>query len=250
LPIVIGSRPNFSSAGIGNAASYSAGKVSPGEIVVVYGSNFGPSTLAQMQLVDGMVSTTLADTKIYFDGVAAPMIYALGGGAQSVLSCVVPYAVARKATTDIRVEYKGQTSDTLSVPVVDAKPGIFSLSQTGTGQGAILNQDYTGNGVSNPAAAGTVVMVFATGGGQTTPAGMDGKPALGPAYPAPVLQPWTAMVGGKPATVTYAGAAPNMVAGVLQVNVQIPAGLTPGQTELIVMAGNFTSQSGLTVAVK
>jgi uncharacterized protein (TIGR03437 family) len=115
---------------------------------------------------------------------------------------------------------------------------------------AAENQDYSVISASNPLGAGGIAMVYATGEGQTTPGGVDGKPATGPTYPAPVLQPVTATVGGKAAAVKYAGAAPDFVAGVLQVNVEIPPGLAPGNAELIIQAGANKSQTGLAIAVK
>jgi uncharacterized protein (TIGR03437 family) len=62
--------------------------------------------------------------------------------------------------------------------------------------------------------------------------------------------PWTATVGGQAARVTYSGSAPDSIAGLFQVNVQIPSGLAPGIYDLVIKAGAFTSRSGLTVAVK
>ena len=56
--------------------------------------------------------------------------------------------------------------------------------------------------------------------------------------------------GGKPATATYSGSAPQSIAGLFQVNVQILTGLTTGVYDLIIKAGNFTSTAGLAVAVK
>jgi uncharacterized protein (TIGR03437 family) len=245
IRVLIPAPPQISLAGIGSAASYKAGQVSPGEIIVVYGNSFGPAALAQMQIANGFVGTTLGNTRIYFDGTPAPMIYAAAG----VLSCVVPYEVA--GTTQVQVEYSGLKGNTIPVPVVTAVPAIFSLNQSGTGQGAILNQDYSLNGTSNPAASGSVVMVFATGEGKTD-LGVDGKitPMAGP-WPEPLLQPWTATVGGKASPrIWYAGAAPGNVAGVFQVNMQIPADLTPGMAVLIIKSGGFSSQSVLIVAVK
>src|SRR5205814_6715335 len=59
-----------------NAANYAGGAVTPGEIVTVYGSPIGPDALAFLQLYSsGKVSTTLGETRILFDGVAAPLIY-------------------------------------------------------------------------------------------------------------------------------------------------------------------------------
>ena len=55
---------------------------------------------------------------------------------------------------------------------------------------------------------------------------------------------------GQPASVTYAGSAPQNIAGVFQVNVQIPTELPPGVYDLVIKAGSFASTAGLTVAVK
>lgn len=231
-----------------NAASYQANKVAPGEIVTAYGFDFGTTELAQLQYVNGVAATTLSNTRIYFDDVAAPLIY-VQKGIFSQLSCVVPYSV--KTSTEVRIEYNGVKSDPITVPVADAVPGIFSLDQSGTGPGAILNwPDYTLNSSSNRVAAGGYVMAFGTGEGKTDIA-IDGQkvPQGGP-YPKPLLGPWTATIGGKTAAVVYAGAAPDNIAGLFQVNIAVPADLAAGVYDLVISAGEFKSQSGLTVAVK
>ena len=149
------------------------------------------------------------------------------------------------------MEYNGVKGNILTVPMVDAVPGIFSMNQSGTGPGAILNwPDYSVNGASNRVAAGGVIMVYATGEGKVDVA-LDGQlvPLAGP-YPKPLLGPWTATVGGKPATVSYYGSAPGSIAGLFQMNVQVPADLTAGIYDLVIQAGAFTSTAGLTVAVK
>ncbi len=242
--------PRITAAGICNSASYVCGKVAAGEIVTIWGASFGSPGLVGMQVANGFVTTTLDNTKIYFDGTTAPMIYVTGGAA-SVLSCVVPYSVAGKSSTQVQVEFKGRKSAAVAVPVVDAVPGVFSMNQSGTGPGAILNwPDYTVNSSSNRVAAGGYAMVFATGEGRTDIA-LDGQivPLAGP-YPQPVVGPWTATVGGKNAPVVWTGSAPQSVAGLFQINVQIPPDLTAGTYELVIKSGSFASQAGLTIAVK
>lgn len=101
------------------------------------------------------------------------------------------------------VSYQGQTSDPLSAPVAAAVAGIFTTSASGSGQGAILNQYGSLNGPNNPAPVGSYVFVFATGEGQTNPAGLDGSLDGVPA-PNPIL-PVTATLGGVNATVQFAG---------------------------------------------
>jgi uncharacterized protein (TIGR03437 family) len=200
-----------------------------------------------MQITSGMVTTEIGETRVLFDGVAAPMVYALNGQ----ISCVVPYEVAGKTTTQVVVEYQKVKGAAVAVPVVEAVPGIFSVPPIGTGQGAILNQDYSVNGASNAAAVGSVIMVYATGEGKTdTPISGRVTPG-GEPFTRPLLTGWSATVGGKPSpNIWFAGSAPGSVAGVFQVNLEIPAGLRAGNYELIIKAGSFSSTAGLTVAVK
>ena len=127
------------------------------------------------------------------------------------------------------------------MPVAATAPGIFSANLSGAGQGAILNQDLTVNSSANPAAAGSVVVIYATGEGQTMPAGIDGKLALGPIYPAP-KSAVSVSIGGVAADVLYAGAAPSLVAGVMQVNARVPAGAVSGDNTVTVTVGAAASQ--------
>jgi uncharacterized protein (TIGR03437 family) len=242
---IVASTATLAASGIVNSASYAGGSVSPGEIITLFGSFPGPATLVGLQLVGGIVSNNLSGAQVLFDGVAAPMIYAKAGQ----MAAVVPYEVNGRSATQVQVSYQGQTSNTVSMPVTSVMPGVFSYDSTGRGQGAIINQDGTINSASNPAPAGTVVAVYATGEGQTNPAGTDGKPGVPPA-PIPIVQPVGASVAGISASVQYAGGAPGLVAGVLQVNVKIPAGAGSGSVPLLVSIGGQSSQSLITVAVQ
>jgi uncharacterized protein (TIGR03437 family) len=58
-------------------------------------------------------------------------------------------------------------------------------------------------------------------------------------------------VGGITAQVEYAGEAPGIIVGVLQVNVVVPVGVNPGSAVSVdVTIGGATSKAGVTVAVK
>jgi uncharacterized protein (TIGR03437 family) len=165
------------------------------------------------------------------------------------VAAIVPYGVTG-ATAQVTVTYQGQTSAAASVSVASSAPGVFSLDSTGLGQAAAINQDgVTVNGAATPAKVGDYISLYATGEGQTTPAGVDGKPASAP-YPKPNL-PVTVTVGGQNAPVQYAGGAPGMVAGLMQVNVQIPAGIQAGNAVPVVLrVGDAYSQSGVTIAIR
>ena len=243
----VGNRPLFVSSGMVDGASARPGSVTPGKIVVLYGSRIGPVNLATAQLgPDGRLATTLSGTQVLFDGAPAPLLYASSGQ----LAAVVPYSVDGKLGTQVQVKNGTFTSDPVALPVAPVAPSIFSADYTGSGQGAILNEDgVTVNSVANPAAKGSIVAIFATGEGQTDPGGIDGQLADGATLPKPKL-PVQVWVNGKTAEVRYSGAAPGQVAGLFQVNARIPEDTPAGEVSLQVQVGNAVSQPGITVVVK
>lgn len=233
-------------SGIANAASYASGAVSPGELVTIFGLNFGPSSLAGLQLdSSGSVATSLAGASVLFDGNLAPMVYA---GANQV-SAVVPYGLSNPVT-QVQVRYQGAASALFSMNVAAATPGIITADGSGSGQATAFNQDGSVNSSVNPAPAGTVVVLYATGGGQTSPAGVDGSITGSDSLPQLVL-PVAVNIGGQPAQVLYAGGAPGMVAGLLQVNAQIPAAAQAGlAVPVTLQIGGQTSPQSVTIAVE
>ena len=243
----VGNKPLFVSSGIVDGASAQAGAVTPGKIVVLYGSRVGPANLTGAQVgPDGKVSTTLAGTQVLFDGTPAPLVYASSGQ----LAAIVPYGVDGKKGTQVQVRNNGLLSDVVALPVTPAAPSIFSVDFTGSGQGAILNQDgVTVNSTAKPARRGDIVSIYATGEGQTNPGGVDGKLATAAPFPKP-MQNVQVSINGIPADVLYAGAAPGQVAGLMQVNVKIPAAVPAGELPIQIQVGTAQSQPGVTVAVQ
>jgi len=65
--------------------------------------------------------------------------------------------------------------------------------------------------------------------------------------PAPVL-PVTVTIGSAASDVLYSGAAPSLVAGVLQVNARIPAETASGSVPVVLLVGGASSQLTATVA--
>jgi uncharacterized protein (TIGR03437 family) len=148
------------------------------------------------------------------------------------------------------VQYQGQSSNSISATVQTAVPGVFSVDFTGHGPGAILNSDYTTNSSTKPAPMGSVVMIYATGGGVTSPASTDGGLAPSAEPFARIVLPVTVTIGGTDAQVLYSGGAPGLVNGLIQINAVVPSRLTPGLVPVLVQIGGFQSQSGLTMAVQ
>ncbi|HEY2013246.1 MAG TPA: hypothetical protein VGH38_07070, partial [Bryobacteraceae bacterium] len=235
---------------VNNAASYSTGAVSPGENIVIFGSGIGPAPPVTLGTVtsSGTFATTAGNTQVLFDGVPAPVIYA----SDTVTSVIVPYGIFGRQSTTIRVSYLGVLSDALTYNVGTSAPGIYTLNQSGTGPGAILNQDFSVNGPSKPAAKGSVLQVYMTGEGETDQVpGQDGAvaPVNGTGLFHPRL-PVTATVGGVPATVQYAGSAPGIVYGVMQVNLLVPASVGSGPQPVVITVGSNATQTGVTAQVQ
>jgi uncharacterized protein (TIGR03437 family) len=238
--------------GVVNAASFAAGAVSPGELISIVGTNLGPAAPAYLTLnANGNVATSLGGVTVQVGGTAAPLIYA----SSTQINAVVPYEISGLLALPVSVTYQGQGSGGFTVEAAPAAPGIFTQTSSGVGPGAILNQDYTLNGPANPAPRGSIVTIFMTGEGQTSPPGVDGGvtvpsiSSVGPITPAPVL-PVSGTLAGQPAPVQFAGEAPGIVSGVLQVNLQIPANAPTGNLAIVVSIGNVKSQAGVTVSVQ
>ena len=228
-----------------NAASSTSGAVAPGEVVVLYGSGLGPARLTQSQLdpTTGLVGTNLAGTRVVFNGTPAPMLYT----SATQIAAVAPYGIAG-SNVQVFVEYQGQPSAPVTLPVAAVAPALFTQDSSGKGQAAASNQDGTLNGAAHPAKVGTYISLWLTGAGQTNPAGADGQPGAAP-LPKPVA-PVAVTIGGTPAAVQFAGQAPNTVAGVMQINAQVPSGLQPGDAvPVLVQVGSVSTQAGVTVAV-
>jgi uncharacterized protein (TIGR03437 family) len=229
-------------AGVTNGASFASGPVAPGEIFTIFAASAGPAALTGGTVTTGFVDSSVSLVRILFDGIPAPLLYV----SATQIAGIVPYAVDGKSSTQVVLEYRGQQSAALTVPVAASSPAIFMLDTNR--QGAILNQDNSVNGAGNPAAIGSYIVVFGTGEGQTDPAGVDGKVANA-VYPKPKL-PVSLSIGGVDAPIAYAGAAPSGVAGAFQVNAVVPPGVTPGSAVPVVLNVGGVSSPAVYVAIR
>jgi trimeric autotransporter adhesin len=235
--------PALSISSITNAATNLPGSVAPGEIVSLFGSGIGPAQLVQFHVNSaGDVDTQLSSTTVSFNGTLAPIVFT----SATQVAAVVPYEISG-GNAQVIVTYQGQTTAPTTVPVASSAPGVFTLDSTGKGQAAVVNQDGSINSAGHPAPLGSIISLFATGEGSTSPTGVDGKPAQLP-LPRPLL-PVTVIISGQTVTPLYAGGAPGEVAGVMQVNVRIPTLVQPGTAVPITLqVGNNTS-APVTIAV-
>ena len=233
--------PEVTSTGVVNAASFVFGPVAPGMIISVFGLNLGPIEGVTAEVSkEGFLPMSLAECRLLFDGEPAPMLFASG----EQVNGVAPFSLQGQATTSVQIEYRGRLSNAVVLPVSLATPAVFGTD----GEPAILNQDGTLNSQENPAARGSVVSVYATGAGQTTPPGVDGQLVAGE-LPLTNLRV-TATMGGVPTEVLYAGGAPGLVHGALQANIRVPENLPDGGAwaDLVIRIGAAQSLPGIDLA--
>ena len=239
------SSPEISASGILNGANYKPGPLAPGEVITIFGTGIGPAALVGAQLTSaGTVSKFIGNTRVLFDGVAAPLLYV----SANQTSAIAPYFLSNRATTNVEVEYIGVRSNAVPMATTASSPAIFTLNAAGTDGAAALNEDGSVNSADKPAKKGGIIVLYATGEGQTDPDGADGQLGASP-LPKPLL-PIKVSIDGKDAEVLYAGAAPGLVAGAMQVNVRVPANSNSGNVPILLTVGEKGSTLGVTIAVQ
>jgi uncharacterized protein (TIGR03437 family) len=227
-----------------NAASQQAGSVAPGEMVTLYGSFPGLGMTGPRLDASGKLAASLAGTRVLFEGVPAPLAYV----SSAQINAIVPYEAGGNPSVRVQVEMGGVLSTGMTVALEPSAAAIFTLDGSGLGPGACLNQDATPNSAANPAARGSVISIYATGGGQTIPPSVTGSVADG-GLKKPLL-PVRVTIGGQPATVIYAGTAPGLVSAVLQINALVPENIQAGNAVPVTIAiGSAISQANVTLSI-
>ena len=220
------------------------GPVAAGEIVSIFGTGFGPTSATAGTVANGAFTTSLAGTRVLFDGVPAPLLMV----SNNQINAIVPSPVRFRAQTVMQVEVNGKTMPAQTLDVAASSPAIFTLNGTGTGPAAALNQDGTINSPANPAARGTFVTLFANSAGAWQTVMGDGL-VLSDVHP---LSQVAATVGISAATVgaAYVGNSPGSVTALWQLNVLVPPGIVfPTAAQVHITGPNPLTQR-VTIAIR
>jgi uncharacterized protein (TIGR03437 family) len=176
----------------------------------------------------GTMPNSLGGVQVTINGSPVPLLYV----SDSQVNAVTPLYLSGSAAR-VSISFNGTVTADFVATVVGAIPEIF---QRGDGTAAAINQDGSVNSADHPAPPGSVVAIWATGIGRPTfDAWQDGHLAVG----AVDFGCCQIDVDGYPADVLYGGTAPGIVAGVAQVNFQLP----------LVRAGDLSPSHGPTVYV-
>jgi uncharacterized protein (TIGR03437 family) len=185
-------RPQVSYLGVRNVSGGRA--FAPGSIVSIYGARLGPENGVAGRIESARFTAELAGVRVLVDGVPAPLLYV----SASQINAVIPYSIEVEGSlaggvsnrhffsaryARIQVQYEGVVSDPTKFLIQPAAPSLF---MQGPQLAAALNEDGTLNGLLNPAAPGSVLVLFGTGQGPTDPPSVDGLIAS-PPLPKPIF---------------------------------------------------------------
>jgi astacin len=228
-----------------HGATFVSGAIAPGEIVTLFGAGIGPEELTGASLTpQRRIDTISGGVRVLFDGTPGPMIYA---SARQV-AAVAPFNLAGKARVLVQVSYQGRLTNSIAMSVAPAAPGFFTANSSGLGGGAFLNADGSFNSPANPAARGSIVVLYATGLGVMQPPMADGELAAAP-FPRPAADVQV-RIADRPVEIAFAGAAPGFVAGLIQLNVRVPGDIAAGEVPVVIEAAGARSPRTVSLAVR
>jgi uncharacterized protein (TIGR03437 family) len=235
--------PIVNSGGVVSTASYAASPA-PGALISIFGAALAGSSAAAtgLPLTDQLETTQLA-----IGGVSAPLLYV--GDTQ--INALVPYGLQTNAKYTIIAQRGTAISSPQTISVQEAQPGVFTADESGKGQGYVFKIASDGSETlaapGAPATAGDVLVIYCAGLGEVQPSLQAGMPA--PLMPLEyTVNPVTATIGGVSANVAFGGLTPGF-AGLYQVNLTVPSGVTPGDSVPLLLSVAGTSSVPVTMAL-
>ena len=245
----VASGPILFSGGVVNAASFAPAPapVAPGSLVSIFGIGLAAATTSAAAVP---LPTSLSGTQVLMNGIAAPLIFVSPGQ----INAQVPWEISG-GSISTQVVANGALSNTVTAASGPAAPGVFTMDQSGSGQGAVLiaavghlaaaSGSVTGC-LSRPVLPGEHISIYCTGLGAVSNPPSSGAPAPSEQLSTTMSTP-TVTIGGIPATVVFSGLAPGFV-GLYQVNVRVPANVPSGNAVPVVLGIGGASAKPVTLA--
>jgi uncharacterized protein (TIGR03437 family) len=244
MPAQSGTGVFLNPQGIFNTGSFApAGyPIAPGEFLTMYGTGFGTQTLFAPKFP---LLTTLGQVQVTVNNIPAPVYAVVPAG--PYIDAIVPFGVTGSTAT-IVVSVNGVKSNAVQLPLAATAPGVFSVPSGGIAEGAIRHLDGTIANAASPAARDEVVSVYVGGLGAVTPSVGDGVATPTTAF-YNINSPVNIYVGGQLVTnVVFAGLVPTL-AGLYQLNIQIPETVDSGPQSLAIQTNQaFTDM--VTIHIK
>jgi len=217
-------------AAIGANLDKIATTVAPGGLISIFGTNLTRVATDLSGWKGQQLPVTLNGSSVSIAGKSAPLIYVSPGQINAQVPLDVPVGVQT-----LTVDNGNGDSAAFTVNVAATAPAIFFYPVATV----VKNANFSLVSAANPARAGDVLLVFATGLGQTTPPITTGR--LIPGDVVARTGTVTASIGGRPATVVYSIASPGFT-GLYQIAVTVPSGVT-GSVPLQLQMGTVGSNA-------
>ena len=222
--------PQFTAQSVVNAASFVPG-MTAGSLATVFATGVmdNPGIVSAPAIP---LPANLNGVSMTVNGITAPILAVANSNGQQQVNFQVPFGAAGRSSANVVVTRAGVSSPSVSVPVSDVQPGIYS--------GVVVhNSDYSLVNASRPLVRGEYAFLYAEGLGAVA-----NQPADGAAAPSSPLAQTRATVqvsiGGVPCEVQYSGLAPGFV-GLYQVNFKVPTGAPSGNQDLVISIGSAAS---------
>ena len=233
-----------------NAASQRPASLAPGGIFTVYGQGLGPEPLVAFDGVSPFVPTIMGGTRVLLNGEPLPVIYS---SARQV-SAAAPNSLEPDRSYMLEVEYNAVRSTPFPLLSVRAAPALFTASGAGIGNAAAfqadpVSGDVTLNSDKTPAAKGNVLVLYTTGTGATLPVQLNGFVATEAS--ATSIPNISVLLGDIQAEVLYAGAAPGLITGIVQINARVPDNTPTGKAvPITIKVASNASPPGVSLNIK
>lgn len=238
-------------------------------------ASIAAENLGSVDQLTAFPSTEVEGIRVTFNGIPAPIYHLVPSAKQ--INVQVPYELPPDTPVTVQIRNRNGEGNIFTVPVFSLDPGIYRVATNRfprnaavlfantawrvmpTGMAAELGipAGCAGRAANalcgQPATAGDLIQIYATGLGAVNPDIRTGEipPADGKPLHHTRRTP-TIRIGDADAEVLFSGLVPG-IAGLYQVNVRVPGGVTPGDDVPLLLSiseGDRGYGNGATIAIR
>lgn len=247
---VVQAQPVVANGGVLDGAGFVVGQaVAPGSVVSIFGSGLATSLLLGDTIP---LSNKIGNTTVTFNGVPAPLYFVSDGQVNAQLPWnVLPQGVT-SGTANVVVSVNGVASASKTVQVAPFSANMFAIA--GSGYAIAINPDGSlaapvgaiPGFPTRPAKANEALILLANGLGAVDTAIASGAPASDVIRRTTTVP--TVLIGGVSSVVQFSGLSPQF-AGINQLNIVVPSGVSGNAVPLQFRMGGITSSDKVIIAV-